>query len=311
MQTKLLHLFTLILFFYISAISANASPVGAEEVSGQTATGGSTTCPLFFVTNRNLATKNETVKFGALRSGELLFGEYLRDDHTDNIKKSRLILFQSKQQFLEALKATGIRKMAVFVHGYRKSFNGSMDFGLKMARHLDVPLLVFAWPSRNNYCTYMADECTAEWSSQPLANVLHDLGQSIGYRNIAIVSHSLGARMVQWSLKDLYAKERPDDKFAAALFFSPDVDRDSFLQDAHFLKQSCSTCNVYLNKHDTRIWVSRLLHGSPRVGSRDKENAENKLAEFFHCDTSLPSHHIPFELVAARIHDIGAGQTNN
>jgi esterase/lipase superfamily enzyme len=117
--------------------------------------------------------------------------------------------------------------------------------------------------------------------------------------------------MVQWSLKSLYAERRPGDQFAAALFFSPDVDRDTFLQDAHFLKQACSTCSVYLDKHDTRIWVSRLLHGNPRVGSRDKKESQTELSQILQYDSSLSSHHIPFDLVAATVHRIGTVQTNN
>jgi esterase/lipase superfamily enzyme len=267
--------------------------------------------PLFFVTNR-LSSENRKgeLKFRGKRSDELVYGEYLRNNADDDIKQATLLKFENEQQFLDAVKATG-RSAAVFVHGYRKSFDGSMDFGLSMAKCLDAPLVVFAWPSKNNYCAYMTDECTAEWSAHPLAKVLGDMGETIGYGNIAIVSHSLGARMVQWSLKDLYAERHPEQPFAAALFFSPDVDRDTFMQDAKFLNKACSTCRVYLDKHDTRIWISKVLHGSPRIGSDSKDSTQTELSQVFQFDTSLPSHHIPFALVAQSVHRIAAGQITN
>jgi esterase/lipase superfamily enzyme len=262
----------------------------------------STGCPLFFVTDRKAIYKKDKTEFSAERSGELVFGAFNRNAQTDSIKDGTMTLFQSENDFLSKIKAADRGKMAVFVHGYRKSFNGSMDFGLQIARHLDVPLVVFAWPSRNNYAAYMADECTAEWSCQDLSRLLRDLGQSAGYGNITIVAHSLGARMVQWSLKDLYAETRPGNKFAAALFFSPDIDRDIFKQDAGMINEMCSVFNIYSDQHDTRIWLSKLLHGSPRLGSNDNKIAGAALTGIHQYDTGLNNHQIPYKTVAAAVH---------
>lgn len=263
-------------------------------------------CPIFFVTNRDEQKRGDSIKFGKHRSSELVFGEYVRNDCNDSLNKARLVLFPSEQALLNATQSTGTKKLAVFVHGYRKSFKGSMNCALQIARHLDIPLLVFAWPSKNNYFAYMADECTAEWSSKQLAKVLRDLGQSMGYRNIVIVSHSLGARMVEWSLKDLYAESPPKEQFAASLFFSPDIDRDTFLQNAPFLKRACATSSIFLDRHDTRIRISKFLHGSPRVGGKE---AQPELSQMFALDGSLPNHHIPSELVAETVHRLGNGST--
>jgi len=292
---------------FMGTVSASARNITSTTADAPT----TKKYPLFFVTNRLASeSKQGELKFRGKRSDALVYGEYLRTGSDDDIEQAKMVKFENEQQFLDAVKATG-RSAAVFVHGYRKSFDGSMDFGLSMAKHLDAPLVVFAWPSKNNYCAYMTDECTAEWSAQPLSKVLGDLGDTIGYENIAIVSHSLGARMVQWSLKDLYAERHPQQPFAAALFFSPDVDRDTFLQDAKFLNKACSTCRVYLDKHDTRIWISKVLHGSPRIGSESKDAAQTELSQVFQFDTSLPSHHIPFSLVAQSVHRIAAGQIIN
>lgn len=270
--------------------------------------------PIFFVTNRQPDKfKDANLKFSNERSNLLTYGEYLPSDKApDDIDQAEPKVFASENEFLNALKDTGSKKVAVFVHGYRKSFQGSIDFGLKMAANLDAPLVVFAWPSKNNYCAYMIDECTAEWSSHHLSQVLRDMGDNLGYRNLVLVSHSLGARMVQWALRDLYTESRPSEPFGAALFFSPDVDRDSFVHDAPFLKQACGDCRLFLDDHDTRIRISKFLHGSPRIGSFGKGvKQEQALTNTFHCDTSLPSHHIPFELVSNSVHQLTEAEKGN
>ncbi len=260
--------------------------------------------PVFFVTNRQEKDKNGVTDFSNERSKSLTYGELVPGKNSEDLKDSKRVIFNSEAELLNALKATGSKKVAVFVHGYRKSFDGSMSFGIDMAKNLDAPLVVFAWPSRNNYGAYMADECTAEWSSQQLSEVLGKLGNSIGQHNVIVISHSLGARMVERSMRILYSENKPRTAFGAALFFHPDVDRDTFMNDAPFLKEAFGSCKVYLDKHDSRIWLSKLLHGSPRVGSGDHNQSMTAFSEMFKYDSSLPSHHIPYDIVAASVNSL-------
>ena len=89
---------------------------------------------------------------------------------------------------------------------------------------------------KNKYY-YMVDECTAEWSSYQLADMLHDLGDEFGYENINLISHSLGARIVSWSLRIMTTQGQLRHPFNCSLFFSPDFDRDTFLA-GEFLPQT-------------------------------------------------------------------------
>ncbi len=263
--------------------------------------------PVFFVTCRQAEKKHGELYFGNDRAGELSFGEYIFEEKADDgenndpadLSSYKMKLIQSEHQFLNALKANGNEKLAVFVHGFRKSFEGSMDCGVKIAEHLDRPLVVFAWPSRNSYFAYIKDECTAEWSSYKLSRLLGDLGEHMGYKNMVIVSHSLGARIVHWALRDLYS-ERPADKFKAALFFSPDVDQDTFLQNSAFLKRACSACHVFLGSKDTRIRISKFLHGSPRVGVPEKfQDRNSQDSAQFSFENCVQNHQIPFDLLSS------------
>lgn len=257
--------------------------------------------PVFFVTSRRLDSKGTLLKFGNSRSDELTFGQIIPAIEASDSEGAQTLLFKSKQEFLDALKATGSKRAALFVHGYRKSFTATVDFGIKASAGLSMPLIVFAWPSKNNYCAYMVDECTAEWSSHQLSVLLGDLGDMLGYSNLGLVSHSLGARIVDWALRELYSERKLDEQIGAALFFNPDVDRGSFLHDSRFLKRACADCRVYLDNHDTRIRISRFLHGSPRLGSGKKSGSEHELSGIFRLNTSLQSHNISGQLVSQEL----------
>ena len=60
---------------------------------------------------------------------------------------------------------------------------------------------------------------------------------------------------------------------------------------------------VYLDSHDTRIWLSSMLHGSPRIGTMDQSAENEQLSGIFQFDTSMPSHHIPFPILSAAVHN--------
>lgn len=262
--------------------------------------------PVFFVTDRLLKHGEHGDEFSSERSTELTYGDFepskRHDEKNQKLDPLEIKTFTSQKQFLDRVKSTGTVRVAVFVHGYRKSFDGSLIFAEQIASQVQMPVVLFAWPSKNKYSAYMIDECTAEWSSYQLAGVLRDLGNQFGNENVDIISHSLGARIVSWSLRVLATQHELQRPFGCNLFFSPDVDRDTFVAESSFLKQSSSKVKVYLDSHDTRIWLSRVLHGSPRIGTMDNSAINDMLTGIFQFDTSMPSHHIPYPLLSAALH---------
>ena len=261
--------------------------------------------PLFFVTNRSEEDTKKGTFFNSNRSQVLQYGMIPAGESAqpgNKIDHSVIKMFKSKDEFISALKGTGSDRIAVFVHGYRKSFDGAVSLGKHLEANLQTPVVVFSWPSKNRYSAYMGDEATAEWSSFPLAKTLADLGETFSNANISLVSHSLGSRMVAWSLRILASDhQRPakDDKFGSIVFCSPDFDRDTFTAETPLIKSSCTNVKIYLDSHDSRIWLSKVLHGSPRLGSPDKSKESQAFMQVFDCDMSLQNHHMPFPLLTA------------
>lgn len=261
--------------------------------------------PVFFVTNREQETTAKGIFFNSHRAQELQYGMIPAGAEAQpghKLDHTSIKMFKDKEEFLSALKATGSDRLAVFVHGYRKSFDSAIALGSRLESNLQIPVVVFAWPSKNKYSAYMGDEATAEWSAFPLAKTLADLGQTFTHPNISVIAHSLGSRMVAWSLRIMASEHKlkpNEEKFRSIVFCSPDFDRDTFMAESPLIKNSCTNVKIYLDSHDTRIWLSKVLHGNARLGSLDKTKESQAFMQVFDCDLSLQNHHIPFPLLTA------------
>ena len=255
--------------------------------------------PVFVVTDRKVNESGHGALFTGQRANALTYAVLQPSAVTSRTHIRMVQLLQSREELLRALKQTRAQRVAVFVHGYRKSFNGSLEFAEKIGSEIDIPVVLFAWPSKNKYSAYMADECTAEWSSHHLSDTLKCLGERFGNENVCVMSHSLGARMVQWAFRILASENQLNRPFACNLMFSPDFDRDTFLKDSSFLNRSASVVKVYLDAHDSRIWLSRILHGSPRVGTSDGSVDNETLQKICQFNSKMPNHHIPYDVLNA------------
>jgi esterase/lipase superfamily enzyme len=300
----------LLLSLSILLSAASAVPSSIAQPDNVSVAAMSTTqnnpFPVFFVTNREREIgKKGAIEFNSHRTQDLQYGMIPAGADAQpgtKVEHANIKMFKDKEEFLAAIKGTGSERLAVFVHGYRKSFDGAISLGRKLETNLQIPVVVFAWPSKNKYSAYMGDEATAEWSAFPLAQTLAELGQTFNNPNISVVSHSLGSRMVAWSLRILaseYKRSPRDDKFKSIVFCSPDFDRDTFMAESPMIKSSCSNVKIYLDSHDTRIWLSKVLHGNARLGSMDKTKESQAFMQVFDCDMSLQNHHIPFPLLTA------------
>jgi esterase/lipase superfamily enzyme len=266
--------------------------------------------PVFIVTDRQVNETKRGLEFSYQRASKARYATFqVSATASDKLNLADVNLLESKEEFLSALKQTGASRIAVFVHGYRKSFEGSLEFAQRISCEVDIPVVLFAWPSRNKYSAYMIDECTAEWSSHQLAETFKDLGEQFGNENICAISHSLGARMVTWSFRILASQNQLKDPFACNLLFSPDMDRDTFLRESAFLNRCASVMKIYLDAHDTRIWLSRMLHGSPRVGTSDGSGDNETLQKTCQFNTSMPNHHIPFTILNGALNHLAGVET--
>lgn len=252
---------------------------------------------VFFVTDRQMTQTPQGVVFSNDRSPTLSYGMCVPNATGD---ASAIKVFSSKDEFLKQLAQDG-HKVSIFIHGYRKNFDGAVEVARAIAVHSDDPVVLFAWPSKNKYSAYMIDECTAEWSSHHLADVMESIGKQVGNQNVTLMSHSLAARMICWSMGILAQRNELQQPFKSVVFFSPDMDRDTFLADAPLIKRGCSYVKIYIDSHDSRLWLSKVLHGSPRLGTVENDGEQPQIFQVADFDNSMECHRITLPLLHAAL----------
>ncbi len=90
----------------------------------------------------------------------------------------------------------------VFVHGFNVTFDQALQRGAQLARDLnfDGPLFVFSWPSKGSMLRYGSDRSSADAAVNPLVAFLGQVVAATGAKQVHIVAHSMGNRVLLPSL---------------------------------------------------------------------------------------------------------------
>jgi esterase/lipase superfamily enzyme len=217
--------------------------------------------------------------------------------------KSKLKLMDSKSQ-------TGV---VVYVHGYANDFNSSCQTGGAIARYFELPVVVYSWPSlgKSDAYSYLVDESTSEWCEADFERFVSNLGKEVGFKNIIIIAHSMGNRLISRMLQQLSVSQdlaKDDDKFREIDFVSPEIDKMTFDSYEPQAIDHCSVIRLFVSGHDRALDLSSWIHGSySRAGSVfcDRESAfapkgkDVQVINFTVLDTELFGHKFSPSLLAS------------
>ena len=262
------------------------------------ATAGDDTSPrqvdVFFATNR-APDADSRVFFGTER-GEMNFGisrvgippghqlgqqeepslfrfEWSPDDHK-HIKVREVITLTRKDYYERLSRAVADSpdgKVMIFVHGYNVDFPEASRLVAQFANDLKFagPVVLFSWPSQGSLTGYTIDETNAEWSQAHLIGLLTSLIENVPARNIYLVGHSMGNRIIGSAMASL-ASDRLDGDlvmFREIVMIAPDIDTEVFRLDmAPRLTQTGIHVTVYASSNDRALMASKAFHGYPRAG---------------------------------------------
>ncbi len=270
------------------------TPIGTQQIQS------SSKNPVFFVTDRKETIDGDNIQYVDGRSAKLSYGICYPDANAGG--KLKTLVFANADQFFAELAKFDKGEAICFLHGYHRNFKTSVDLGFETAKGLDRPIVLFSWPTRNSYVKYFVDETNAEWAGPHLASFLTDLGSRIQDRNITILSHSVGAKVVTSAFQTLAFNRNLADfpKFAHVLMCSPDIDRDIFAEQAPLVKSFGSDVRIYVSTKDKRIAISNFFHGGYRIGSATKlQNIEGiEFVNFEAEDKRTFGHSIPYGLLS-------------
>jgi esterase/lipase superfamily enzyme len=190
------------------------------------------------------------------------------------------LAFQPEADWWDGLRdAANLRKgrVLLYVHGYRETFPTTAKDTIQIAAltQFDGPIVQYSWPSQGNLLSYVVDETNMYWDERNFRNFLTKLARAEWVKEIVIVSHSLGARLVIPAVEyvDRSSTNADSSNISNIILASPDVDREDFERDIAEEVLALRRVNndrritVYTSLNDKALAVSRALHGYPRLGS--------------------------------------------
>ena len=199
--------------------------------------------------------------------------EWSPDDHK-HINVREVITLTPKNYYERlgrAVEDSPDGKLMVFVHGYNVDFPDASRLVAQFANDLKFsgPVVLFSWPSQGSLTGYTIDETNAEWSQAHLNELLASLIENVPARNIYLVGHSMGNRILGEAMTTL-ATDRLDGDlivFREIVMIAPDIDTDVFRLDmAPRLSNTGINVTLYASSNDRALMASKAFHGYPRAG---------------------------------------------
>lgn len=238
----------------------------------------------FIVTSRLPDCRGDTIKLTNHRADRVRFARFSAPETIKPAKGDKQLVvplaFQVEADWWAGLRdAANLRKgrVLLYVHGYRETLQTTARDTVQIGKmtNFDGPIVHYSWPSQGNLLSYAVDETNMYWDERNFRNFLTKLARTEWVKEIVIVSHSLGARLVIPAVEyvDRTSTNADSSNISNIILASPDVDREDFERDIAEEVLAARRVNndrrvtVYASLSDRALAVSRAVHGYPRLGS--------------------------------------------
>lgn len=187
--------------------------------------------------------------------------------------------FIDKQKFSSAVsataKATGRRKVLVFVHGFNNRFDDAVYRLAQIVHDAKAPGIpvLFSWPSRGevNLRAYTYDRESANYSRDAFAQVLETLAANPNVKEINVLAHSMGNWIALEALRRMAARTgKIGAKIKNVMLVAPDVDVDVFRTEIKAMGTSRPRIALFVSQDDRALKLSKTIWGGvQRLGEID------------------------------------------
>ncbi len=168
-------------------------------------------------------------------------------------------------------------RVLLYVHGFREDIDSSSKDAVQIGAMtgFEGPVIQYSWPSQGKLLSYAVDETNMYWDERNFRRFLQKLATQDWVKEIIIVSHSMGARLVIPAVEyvDRNSLNVDSSNISNIILASPDVDRQDFERDIIEEVLSVRRVNndrritIYASAKDKALALSRSIHGYPRLGS--------------------------------------------
>lgn len=161
----------------------------------------------------------------------------------------------------------------IFTHGYNTRYGEGVLRLAQLAHDLDIDAapVLFSWPSRGTFGSYLYDRESASIARDTLEQIIRIAAASDETKTITVFAHSMGGWITMEALRQ-YAirKGALDPKIKSVILASPDIDIDVFEAQVNALGRERPEITVLLSTDDKALSLSRVLAGNVgRLGAID------------------------------------------
>jgi esterase/lipase superfamily enzyme len=155
----------------------------------------------------------------------------------------------------------------VFVHGFNVPFAAAARRTAQMKYDLgfDGAALLYSWPAPKNYLECQDNEV---WTRAHLAEVLTEYVQKSGAKQIHLIAHSMGTRVLSNALTELADSQRDADfRYNQIILAAPDIDAQIFKRRiAPRIVGQAERISIYASSNDLALVASKRAHNNLRLG---------------------------------------------
>jgi esterase/lipase superfamily enzyme len=155
----------------------------------------------------------------------------------------------------------------VFVHGFNVPFAAAARRTAQMKYDLDFDgaVLLYSWPAPQNYLECQDNEI---WTRAHLIELLKEYVQKSGAKQIHLVAHSMGTRVLSNALVELADSQGGADfRYNQIILAAPDIDADIFKQRiAPRIVDRADRISIYASSKDLALVASKKAHNNIRLG---------------------------------------------
>ncbi|NQV95081.1 MAG: alpha/beta hydrolase [Sphingomonadales bacterium] len=239
--------------------------------------------PFFLVTSRLPDCLTENINLLNHRGDKVRHGRFAGPltgaQESDETASAIPLSFTDSQQWWANLagKMRGADgRVLVYVHGFRETFYTSSRDTAQIARlaNFTGPVIQYSWPSQGAFLKYPVDETNMYWDERNFRKFLMQLARLESTKEIVLISHSLGARLVIPSVEHVDRSVANSDSSVISniILVSPDVDTQDFERDiaeeilSNRRVRNDRRITVYASMNDRALSLSDNFHGYPRLG---------------------------------------------
>lgn len=178
-------------------------------------------------------------------------------------------------QINAALARSRDKDIIVYVHGANTTVERAAGQAAQLHHFTgrNSVVVLFVWPTAENFLRYSRDMVTAFGAAPHLAKLIELLSENTSARNIEVFTYSAGATVGSDGLaivgRDAGQANAVAPRLGEIYHAAPDADFRSFVDDMHDYADKAERVTVAVNLNDSALRLSQVINRASRAGRPD------------------------------------------